>query len=205
MPERVGARLLGALLLVAAARVCALDPGAALPELRVEELGELHVAADAVQYTPWHSRAAAGKVQVVQYLAARLSAKSLNEPFTDRLRDSGIPIERYHVTTIVNLDDALIGTRGMVLSELAKNKKRYFRSSIVADAHGLGLKAWRLQPKSSAIIVLGPDGRVEFFRDGAMTPEEIDQALQLVRCATGDELALLEADAQSGCGPGGAP
>jgi hypothetical protein len=29
--------------------------------------------------------------------------------------------------------------------------------------------------------------------------------LQMVRCGTGEQLALLEADAQSGCGPGGAP
>ena len=136
---------------------------------------------------------------MLQYLAARLSAKSLNEPFTDRLRDSGIPIERYHVTTIVNLDDALIGTRGMVLSELENNKKRYFRSSIVADAHGLGLEAWQLRPKSSAIIVLGPDGRVKFFRDGAMTPAEIDHVLQMVRCATREQLALHDADAHVGC------
>jgi uncharacterized protein len=205
MPERVRVRLLGVLLLGVAARVCALDPGEPLPELRVEEFGELHLAGEEARYTPWQSSAVAGAMQVVQYMAARLSVKSLNEPFTDRLRDSGIPLERYHVTTIVNLDDALFGTRSMVLSELEKNKKRYFRSSIVADAHGLGLKAWQLQPSSSAIIVLGPDGRVKFFRDGAMTPAEIDHVLQMVRCGTGEQLALLEADAQSGCGPGGAP
>ena len=206
MPERI-ARLLAALALALAfaAQARALEPGEPLPALRIEELGELQLAGESIRFAPWQSDALTGKVQVLQYMAARLSAKSLNEPFTDTLRDSGIPIERYHVTTIVNLDDALIGTRGMVLSELEHNKKRYFRSSIVADAHGLGLEAWQLRAKSSAIIVLGPDGRVKFFRDGAMTPEEIDQALQLVRCATGDELALLEADAQSGCGPGGAP
>jgi uncharacterized protein len=204
VPERI-ARLLAALLLGVAAQARALEPGEALPGLRIEELGELQLAGETIRFAPWQSDALTGKVQVLQYLAARLSVKSLNEPFTDTLRDSGIPIERYHVTTIVNLDDALIGTRGMVLSELENNKKRYFRSSIVADAHGLGLEAWQLRPKSSAIIVLGPDGRVKFFRDGAMTPAEIDHVLQMVRCGTGEQLALLEADAQSGCGPGGAP
>lgn len=199
MAERAVVRLLAILLFGVAARVWALDPGALLPELRVEELGELHLEGEEVRYAPWHSGKSSGTVQVVQYIAARPSAKPLNEPFTDRLRDSGIPIERYHVTTIVNLDDALFGTRAMVLSELEKNKKRYFRSSIVADAHGLGLKTWRLQPKSSAIIVVGPDGRVKFFRDGAMTPAEIDHVLQMVRCATREQLALHDADTHAAC------
>jgi len=178
--ERI-AQLLAGLVLAFAAHARALEPGAPLPPLRVEELGELQLAGEEIRYAPWHSGAVTGTVQVVQYMAARLSAKSLNEPFTDRLRDSGIPYERYHVTTIVNLDDALIGTRGMVLAELAKNKKRYWRSSIVADSRGLGLKAWRLASGSSAIIVLGPDGRVAFFRDGPMTPAEVEHALGLVR------------------------
>jgi hypothetical protein len=180
----VRARTLFVLLLAllgVAVQARAFQPGDTLPPLRVEELGELHLDGEAFSYTPWQSDALAGKVQVVQYMAARQSAKSLNEPFTDRLRDSGIPDERFHVTTIVNLDDAMFGTRGFVVGELEKNKKRYFRSSIVADAHGLGLKAWRLAPKSSAIILLGPDARVRFFREGAMTPAEIEQALQIVR------------------------
>ena len=140
---------------------------------------------------------------MLQYLAARMSAKSLNEPFTDALRDSDIPIGRYHLTTIVNLDDALIGTRGMVLSELESNKKRYFRSSIVADAHGLGREAWQLSPKSSAIIILGPDGSVRFFRDGPLSTADIAQAMQLVRCGAGEQLALLEPGLHADCGAAG--
>jgi uncharacterized protein len=200
VPERI-ARLLAALALGVAAGASALEPGEPLPGLRIEELGELQLAGEQIRFVPWQSGALAGKVQVLQYLAARMSAKSLNEPFTDTLRDSGIPFERYHVTTIVNLDDALIGTRGFVLGELEANKKRYWRSSIVADAHGLGREAWHLRPKSSAIIILGPDGRVRFFRDGPLSTADIAQAMQLVRCGAGGQLALLEADAQYGCAP----
>ena len=187
MPELIS-RLFAALALGIALEAGALETGEALPGLRIEELGELQLAGEEIRFEPWRSEALTGRVHVLQYLAARMSAKSLNEPFTDALRDSGIPLERYHVTTIVNIDDALIGTRGMVLGELEANKKRYWRSSIVADAHGLGLKAWRLRTKSSAIIVLGGDGRVRFFRDGAMTPAEIGHALQLVRDGAQDVL-----------------
>jgi len=163
------------------ARAAGLAVGDTLPPLRVEDLGELQIEGESIRYAPWQSDALTGKVQVVQYMAARLSAKSVNEPFTDRLRDSGIPFDRYHMTTIVNLDDALFGTRGMVMGELEKNKKRYFRSSIVADARGLGLKAWGLASGTSAIILLGTDGRVHFFREGSMTQDEIAGALEFVR------------------------
>jgi uncharacterized protein len=192
MPDPIRVRTLLAVLLALlgmAAHARAFQPGDTLPPLRVEELGEMHIDGEAIRFDPWQSDALRGKVQVLQYMAARMSAKSLNQPFTDRLRDSGIPDEHFHVTTIVNLDDALFGTRGIVMGELEKNKKRYFRSSIVADAHGLGLKAWGLAPKSSAIILLGADGRVSFFREGAMTPVEIEHALRLVREGAGAAVA----------------
>jgi YtfJ family uncharacterized protein len=164
----------------------AIGTGDVLPPLRVEKLGELHVDGEEVRYAPWDSGALQGMVQVVQYMAARPGSRDLNKPFTDRLKDSGIPIEHYHVTTIVNLDDALFGSRGIVVSELEKNKKRYYRSSIVADEAGLGLEAWRLAPKSSAIIILDAGGRVAFFREGAMSAQEIEQALALVRAGAAD-------------------
>ena len=137
-----------------------------------------------LSYGTWDSNTLSGKMHVVQYLAARLSSKSLNKPFTDQLEASGLSLERYHMTTIVNLDDALFGTRGFVLSELESSKKRYYLSSIVADAHGIGLRAWQLTPKSSAIIIVDADGRVRFFRDGAMSADEIAAALQLLRAGT---------------------
>jgi hypothetical protein len=184
MPSRTLA--LALLLFLPAWGVAAVSTGNPLPQLRVEKLGEMHVEGEDVRYAPWDSGALRGKVQVVQYMAARPGSRDLNKPFTDRLRDSGIPIEHYHVTTIVNLDDALFGSRGIVVSELEKNKKRYYRSSIVADEGGLGLEAWRLAPKSSAIIILDAEGRVAFFRDGAMSVEEIEQALALVRAGAAD-------------------
>jgi uncharacterized protein len=165
----------------------AFEPGMELPVIEVGKPGELHLEQDSIRFAPWRSAAVQSKVHVIQYMAARLSAKSINEPFTDRLKDSGIPLEHYHMTTVVNLDDAMMGTRGMVLAELEQNKKRFYRSSIVADADGVGLAAWGLRPRSSAIIILGADGRVQFFRDGALSATEIEQAMQLVQAAAGEQ------------------
>jgi hypothetical protein len=177
----VRASLLALLCLLALPAV-ALDKGQVLPELAIERLGEILVDGDDTRYVPWGSSGLDGqRLQVLQYLAARISSRALNKPFTDRLERSDIPLDHYHVTTIVNLDDALFGTRGFVISELEKNKRRYHRSTIVADETGRGLETWRLAKGSSAIIILGTDARVLFFREGAMSDAEIEEALALLR------------------------
>jgi hypothetical protein len=177
MPERIATLVLLCLFPLCA---LALGPGDALPALRIEAPGELRLAGEDIEFAPWDSTRLDGKLHVVQYMAARASSRDINRPFTERLERSGIPLERYHLTTIVNLDDALFGTRGFVMSELEKNKRRYFRSSIVADETGAGRAAWGLQEKSSAILVLDAGGRVLFFRDGAMDAAEVEQVLQMV-------------------------
>jgi YtfJ family uncharacterized protein len=187
--DRVVLTVVLALAAMFCAGAAALESGQTLPPVRVEELGELTLDNEKIGFQVWDSHALAGKLHVVQYLAARLSAKSLNQPFTDQLQAAKLPLESYHVTTIVNLDDAMFGTRGFVLSELESNKRRFFLSSIVADADGLGLRAWGLKEKSSAIIIVGADGRVKFFRDGALSATEIATALQLLRDGTGELVA----------------
>ena len=174
--------LLIALLCVLALPVRALEVGQPLPGLQIDSLGEMQIGSDdKLHFSAWDSGHLGGKTQVLLYMAARLSSKGMSEPFTDRLEAAGIPLERYHVTSVVNLDDALFGTRGFVLSELESKKRRYFRSSIVADDRGLGQKAWGLARKSSAIIILGVNREVLFFHEGAVSPAQIEAALQLIR------------------------
>lgn len=182
MPDRL---VLCLLLFLQASGAAALSPGESLPPLRIETPGELRIEGDRIAFAPWDTGVLSGKLQIVQYLAARKSSQDLNRPFTDRLKASGIPLERYHLTTIVNLDDALFGTRGFVMSELEDNKRRYFRSTIVADEAGAGRTAWGLAEKSSAVLVLDGSGRLLFVREGPMTEEEIERVLALVRGTTG--------------------
>ena len=178
MSERIAAL---ALLILVSLQALALAPGEPLPVVRIEAPGELRLAGETLEFAPWESTALSGKVHIVQYLAARMSARDLNRPFTDRLKQSGIPLSRYQLTTIVNLDDAMFGTRALVMSELERNKRRYFRSTIVADAEGAGRRAWGLVEKSSAVLVLDAAGRLVFMREGAMSEAEIEQVLALVR------------------------
>jgi hypothetical protein len=180
MAECLRALVLGACLLVAPL-VHALQAGQALPPLQVEKLGEIVVNGEDSSFRPWQSAALPDRLHIVQYLAARLSARKLSKPFTDRLEKSGIPYARYHISTVVNLDDALFGTRGMVLSELEKNKRKYALSTIVADETGRGRELWGLQESSSAVIILDTTGSVLYVHEGAMLEEDIQRALAVVR------------------------
>ena len=180
MAERLLCLLL-AVLLIAAPAAQALQAGEPLPPLEVAKLGEVLIEDSETRFRPWQSSALTDRLHIVQYMAARMSARKLSKPFTDRLEKSGIPYARYHISTVVNLDDALFGTRGMVLSELAKNKRKYTLSTIVADETGRGRELWGLEESSSAVIILDTSGRVLYFHQGAMQEADIERALAVVR------------------------
>lgn len=158
---------------------------APLPPLSIEEKGELVLKGDQVGFRDWHSDAAQGFPHVIQYMAARMSSSKINEPFTDALDAADLPSDRYRVTTIINLSDALWGTGGFVIRELEKNKRKHPHAVMVADDEGLGRTNWGLQRESSAIILLDSTGKIRFFKDGALTGDEIEQVLQMLRDAVG--------------------
>ena len=60
---------------------------------------------------------------------------------------------------------------------------RYFvrqHERLIADAKGDGQKTWGLKKESSAIIVLDKQGNVVFFKDGALTPQEVQATIKQI-------------------------
>ena len=156
------------------------ETGKPAPALKIADKGELLLEQDEFSFRPWMSTTVSGKVHIIQYMAATMGASKLNEPFTDRLQ-LDIPDGNYHVTNVINLDDALWGTTGFVIKEVKSNKRKYPDSTMVLDKDGAGVKTWGLQEDSSAIIIIGVEGQVQMVREGAMTAEEIEAAISLVR------------------------
>ncbi len=172
--------------------------GEILPSLSIEKYGELMLEGeDTIYYQPWNTAQLENKVQIIQYLAGRMGTRDMNKPFTDVLGVQDFSMDYHHTTTIINLDDTLFGTAGIVNSQLKKNKIKYWYSSIVADKKGEGASVWELEPKNSAIIILSSDYRVIFFKEGQLTEEEISfvvamieqQIEQVEAVAIEDELA----------------
>ena len=161
----------------------ALPAGDTLPVLEVNDKGELVLNDQGeIEFAPWSSADldTAGQVQIIQYMAARPSSEKQIRPFTDRLEAVAYEPELHDVITVVNLNDVTFGMSGWALSELEKNKREYAETTMVADWEGKGLKLWNLEPKSSALFILGADGKILFAKDGKLNPQEIDQAIELI-------------------------
>lgn len=157
-----------------------IEVGKPLPSVTVAERGELFLKGDDIEYKTWHSKSLKGRLHVLQYMAARMSTRAVNEPFTDAIDAADFPHDKLLVTTVVNVDDALPFTGGLINSELKKNKKKYRHASLVSDQNGVGQKTWDLIRKTSAIAVIDQKGQVLFFKEGSLTPGEIKSTLKLI-------------------------
>ncbi len=151
-----------------------------VPPTGVNDKGELLLKNDQFSYQPWNSAQLSGKVRVIQHIAGRTSAKEMNDPLIEAIKQAGLPKDRYQTTSIVNTDDAIIGTSLFVRNSIEDSKKQFPWSQFIVDSDGVVRKAWGLQPKSSAIIVLDKTGNVAWVKDGALTPQEVQQVINLL-------------------------
>ncbi len=147
----------------------------------VADRGELLWQQEKFSYQKWNSAQLPGKVRVIQHIAGRSSAKEKNAALIEAIKAAQLPHDRYQTTTIVNTDDAIPGTGMFVRSSIESNKKQYPWSQFIVDSHGAAKNAWHLDDGGSAIIVLDKQGEVRFAKDGALTQQEVQQVIALLR------------------------
>ncbi|XDK50208.1 YtfJ family protein [Kosakonia cowanii] len=151
-----------------------------VPPVGVADRGELLLNNDKFSYKNWNSAQLPGKVRVVMHIAGRTSAKEKNAALIEAIKSANLPHDRYQTTTIVNTDDAIPGSAMFVRSSLESNKKLYPWSQFIVDSEGSVRKAWQLEEKGSAIVVLDKEGRVEFAKDGSLSQQEVQQVVALL-------------------------
>ena len=149
--------------------------GQPLPSLQVDALGELVLAEDDFSYQPWNSDQPAGKAHVLQYFPGTMAASKIYEPFTDSLQ-AQYELGTYHVTTVINLDAAMWGTRGFVESEVKKSKRKFPGSTMVLDKAGTGVNAWQLGESGSGLFIVDASGKVHFHHNGALSEDDMARA-----------------------------
>ena len=155
-----------------------------LPKVTLNELGKLNLEKEQISYVPWNSSELRGKVFTIYHLAGTRSAASLNDAFIDRLLEEQfdlLPGNPHQTFNIINLDDAMFGTSGIVQRTVEDRKRKYVVPSFALDMKGVIREAWGLAPESSAVIILNRSGKVVFFKDGQLTQVEIDRAVQLIK------------------------
>lgn len=154
--------------------------GQPFPAIAIENIGECVIEGEGTAFRPWHSNRMLGKVQVVEYVAARAGIDAVHRAFFAEVRQARFPAQHFAVTRLVNADDALWGTSGLVPEEIRKNKRQTPDVHLVVDAEGRGLREWRLAPKGAALAILDRHGKVLFFKEGALTDEEIRTSIALL-------------------------
>ena len=118
---------------------------------------------------------------MIQAIAGRSSAKAMNADLMTAITAADFPDDQYQTTTIINQDDAMWGTGSFVKSSAEDSKKEFSWSSMVLDAKGSVHKSWQLAAENSAIIVLDKNSQVLFVKEGKLTEQEINQALELIK------------------------
>ena len=143
--------------------------------------GELVLSNGDVNYQSWRSANLVGKVRVIQHIAGRSSVKEKNEALMDAIKAEKFDGTKYQTTTIINADDAIIGTGTFVTSSAEKGKKQNSHSQVILDQQSSVKNAWALKEKESLIVVLDKSGKVKFVKEGKLTPQEIQSVITLVK------------------------
>lgn len=166
--------------------------GKKLPAVEIVDKGECVIRQADIDYVPWHSKTLQGQVHIVEYVAARAGVDKINAAFFAAVKEANIPMEQLTIFKMVNSDDALWGTSGLVAGEIEKTKRKEPDTRFVIDAQGLGLEAWGLQEKSAAIAVLDAQGQVLFFKEGGLSEAEVAQSLKLIRQQLEASVSIVE-------------
>lgn len=176
----------GVLIALCCVRALAVAPtvDSPLPPLNITERGEITLSGDTFGFAPWRSDVNPGKVHVLQYFGASISDSEIFKPVTDLLEKT-VPPGTVHVTTILNLDAALWGTTGFVMSELEKNKRVHPQATIVVDDKGQGVVEWDLGEKGLGLIVMDAKGIVKYFTRQALSETELASVMELVHTHSG--------------------
>lgn len=173
--------MLTSLLLPLMASAHSFENNQRVPPVGIADRGELILNNDKFSYKSWNSAQLVGKVRVLQHIAGRSSAKEKNATLIEAIKAAKLPHDSYQTTTIVNTNDAIPGSGMFVRSSIESNKKLYPWSQFIIDSNGAARMAWQLEEKSSAVAVLDKDGRVQWAKDGALTQDEVQQVVALLR------------------------
>jgi YtfJ family uncharacterized protein len=166
-------------LLSTTAQAGAVEINGSLPPLTIQDRGEVHLTGDEFTYRAWSSQTNPGKLHIVQYLAGTMASSKAYRPFTDEVKAS-FPVSDFHVTTIINMDDALWGTGGFVVSEVQSNKRKYPLATMVLDKDGAGRKAWGIEKKGAVLFIIDAQGTILYFTEQPLSESELQEALRLV-------------------------
>ena len=150
-----------------------IQPNQLLANVTVSDKGDITLNGNDVAY----KTALPGKVRVIQHIAGRSAAKEKNQAMIEAIKAAHFNQAKYQTTTIINADDAVVGTGMFVKSSVEKGKKENAHSQVILDDKSAVKNAWELREKDSMIILLDKTGKVQFVKEGKLTDDEVKEVV----------------------------
>ncbi|MEX1669541.1 YtfJ family protein [Zhongshania guokunii] len=173
--------LLGLTLITGACSSYAVEMGGTLPDVSIPTKGELLLNKSKVTYKNWSSSSIQrGSPALIFHMAARMSSDKIIAPLRERLEKEDFTPGSFQSISVVNIDDALWGTSGLVSSEMEKNKRAHPEAILVADDGGRGLKAWQLKKGDVAVMLLDAKGEIRYLKEGSLSSDDINTIIGLL-------------------------
>jgi YtfJ family uncharacterized protein len=167
--------LLGISLIGTASLAYSLELGGSLDKLSVPSKGELIIDGKRISYKPWSTDSIkTGSPALIFHMAARMSSEQIIDPLRKKLDEQNYTPGSFQPITVVNLDDAMWGTAGIIGGELEKNKRAHPSAILVADESGRGLKAWQLKGNGVTVALLDSSGKIVYLKEGKLSDGDVN-------------------------------
>jgi len=127
----------------------------------------------------WNSSTIKDKVFVMFYVDP--DEKDVNEHYSQALKvEKEAKRLSFQSIAIVNL--AATWKPNFVIESILKSKQEEFPNTIyVKDKASVLVKEWEIDDDASNIIIFSKEGKVLFYKSGAMSPEDIEKSFKLIK------------------------
>jgi predicted transcriptional regulator len=128
----------------------------------------------------WSSEDISKTGKIVSLFYVDPEEKKLNEPLEAAYEAAKFPTDKHGSIAVINMAAAWY-PNSMIASQLKKKQEKFPRTTYVKDMKKTLVKEWGLKDDSVNLVIFGRDGMPLFLKQGAMTPAEITEAMNVIR------------------------
>jgi len=127
----------------------------------------------------WNSSTIKDKVFVMFYVDP--DEKDVNEHYSQALKaEKEAKKLSFQSIAVINL--AATWKPNFVIESILKDKQEEFPTTIyVKDKNSVLVKEWEIDDDASNILIFSNEGKLLFYKSGAMSPEDIEKSFQIIK------------------------
>ncbi len=127
----------------------------------------------------WDSSSLHGNVFVLFYVDP--DKKDTNEHYIQALKKFKKQ-NNLHFQSVAIINLAATWKPNFVIEKILASKQKEFPKTIyVKDKHSVLVKKWGIADNNADVIIVGKDGKVLFYKAGAMSAQDIKKSFQIIK------------------------